>query len=111
MLRNAVGVSAFPEKKRYGGVRFNVISVTRGWVWVKFPGKKRYANGPFVADRIFSTLSVNKSTNKSIMFCVKAKKEGNTTSTVDRSHQKSIIAAYGPVFRTKIVCDNAASVR
>ena len=37
-----VGVSAFPEKKRYKGVRFNVISVVRGWVGVKFPGKKRY---------------------------------------------------------------------
>ena len=45
-VRNAmgVGVSAFPEKfKRYECVRFNVnISVTRGWVGVKFPGKKRY---------------------------------------------------------------------
>ena len=32
VLRNAVGVgvSAFPEKTRYKGVRFNVISVTRG---------------------------------------------------------------------------------
>ena len=29
-------------KKRYEGVRYNVISVTRGWVGVKFPGKKRY---------------------------------------------------------------------
>ena len=39
MLRNAmgVGVSAFPEK-RYEGVMFNVISVMRGWVGVKFPG-------------------------------------------------------------------------
>ena len=41
MLRNAVGggggVSAF---KRYEDVRLNVISVTRGWVGVKFPGKK-----------------------------------------------------------------------
>ena len=36
------GVS-FPGKKRYEGVRFNVISVTRGWVGgVKFPGKKHY---------------------------------------------------------------------
>ena len=34
-------VTSFPEKKRYeGGVRFNVISVTSGWVWVKFPGGK-----------------------------------------------------------------------
>ena len=41
-LRNAVGgggMSAFPEKKRYEGARFNVITVTRGWVGVKFPGK------------------------------------------------------------------------
>ena len=33
MLRNAVGggeVSAFPGKKRYEGVQFNVISITRG---------------------------------------------------------------------------------
>ena len=36
-----MGVS-FPGKKRYGGVRFNVISITRGWVGVIFPGKKRY---------------------------------------------------------------------
>ena len=36
MLRNADGggggVSDFLEKKRYEGVMFNVISVTRGWV-------------------------------------------------------------------------------
>ena len=45
MLRNAVGggrVSGFPEKKRYEDVRFNVISITKGWVVVKFPGKKCY---------------------------------------------------------------------
>ena len=32
----------FPRKKRYEGVRLNVISITRWWVWVKFPEKKRY---------------------------------------------------------------------
>ena len=45
VLRNAVEggwVSAFLKKKRYGDVWFNVISVTRGWVGVKFQGKKRY---------------------------------------------------------------------
>ena len=31
-----VGGVNFPGKKRYEGVRFNVISVTRGWVGVKF---------------------------------------------------------------------------
>ena len=30
----------FPEKKRYEGIQFNVISVTRGWVGVNFPGEK-----------------------------------------------------------------------
>ena len=42
MLRNAVegwGVN-FSGKKRYECVLFNVISVTRGWMGVKFPGKK-----------------------------------------------------------------------
>ena len=34
-------MSEFQEKIFYEGVRFNVISVTRGWV-VKFPGKKLY---------------------------------------------------------------------
>ena len=29
-------MSNFPEKKLYEGVRFNVISVTKGWVGVKF---------------------------------------------------------------------------
>ena len=44
MLRNADGVGGviFSGKNRYEGVRFNVISVTRGWVGVQFPGKKRY---------------------------------------------------------------------
>ena len=32
-------VSDFPGKKRYEGVMFNVISVTRGWVGVQFAEK------------------------------------------------------------------------
>ena len=42
MLRNADGgggVSDFLGKKRYEGVMFNVISVTRGWVGVQCPEK------------------------------------------------------------------------
>ena len=46
VLRNADGVGfggvKFSGKKRYEGARFNVISVTRGWVGVQFPGKKHY---------------------------------------------------------------------
>ena len=45
MLRNADGGGGgvkFSRKKRYEGVRINVICVTRGWVGVQFPGKKRY---------------------------------------------------------------------
>ena len=40
VLRNTVGagrVSDFPEKKSYEDVRFNIISVTRGWMGVEFP--------------------------------------------------------------------------
>ena len=37
-----VGGVKFSGKMRYEGLRFNVISVTRGWVGVQFPGKKRY---------------------------------------------------------------------
>ena len=46
MLRNAGGGGGitFSRKKRYEGVRFNVISVTRGWVGVQFPGKKALRN-------------------------------------------------------------------
>ena len=37
-------------KKRYKGVQFNAIRVTRGWVCVNFPGKKVlrnvHLNGP-----------------------------------------------------------------
>ena len=39
VLRNAVG--GFPGKSVMN-VQFNVIGVTRGWVGVKFLGKKRY---------------------------------------------------------------------
>ena len=35
-------MSAFPEKMRYEGVPFNVISIMMGGVGVKFLGKKRY---------------------------------------------------------------------
>ena len=44
MLRNADGGGGvqFSGKKRYEGVRFNANSVTRGWVGVQFPRKKRY---------------------------------------------------------------------
>ena len=42
MLRRAMGSVSFPRKKSYEGVRFNVISFTKGWVEVKFPGKKHY---------------------------------------------------------------------
>ena len=34
----------FSGKKRYEGVRFNVISVTRGWMGVQFSGKKALRN-------------------------------------------------------------------
>ena len=37
-----VGVSAFSGKKRYEGVRFNVISITVGGWGSNFQGKKRY---------------------------------------------------------------------
>ena len=44
MLRNADrgGVSNFPGKMRYEGVRFKVVSITRGSVSVQCPEKKRY---------------------------------------------------------------------
>ena len=32
----------FSGKKHYEGVRFNVIGITRDWVGVQFPEKKRY---------------------------------------------------------------------
>ena len=31
------GVKKISRKKRYEGVRFNIISVMRGWVGVQFP--------------------------------------------------------------------------
>ena len=34
----------FSGKKRYEGVRFNVIGVTRGWVGVQFPEKSVICN-------------------------------------------------------------------
>ena len=43
MLCNAVEGVKFPRKRWYEVVRFNVISVTRESVGVKFPGKKHYA--------------------------------------------------------------------
>ena len=45
MLRNADGgggCQIFGGEKRYKGVRYNVICITRGWVGVQFSEKKRY---------------------------------------------------------------------
>ena len=43
MLRNADGGGVtFSGEKPHEGVRFNVISITRGCVGVQFPEKKRY---------------------------------------------------------------------
>ena len=43
VLRNSDGGGGvqFYRKKHYEGVRFNVIGITRGWVGVQFPEKKR----------------------------------------------------------------------
>ena len=56
MLRNADGVGGgvkFSGKKRYEGVKFNVIIVTRGWVGVQFPEKKRYVTLEWPLMRFF----------------------------------------------------------
>ena len=57
MLRNAVGGRAcqLSQKKRCEDVRFSVISVTKGWVGVKFQGKKRFVslNWPLTLLNIF----------------------------------------------------------
>ena len=41
-LSGGVVGGSFPRKKHYEGVWFNVIIVKRGWVRVKFQGKKYY---------------------------------------------------------------------
>ena len=57
VLRNADGVGGvrFSGKKRYEGVRFNVICITEGWVGVQFPQKKALSNTcewPLFSDRV-----------------------------------------------------------
>ena len=45
MLRNGGGGGVnFSGKKRYEGVWFNVISVTRGWVWGLISRQKALRN-------------------------------------------------------------------
>ena len=47
VLSNAVrGGIRFPGKKCYKGIRFNFISVSRGWVGVKFPRKRHFVTLP-----------------------------------------------------------------
>ena len=43
MQTGLLGVT-FSGKIRYEGVRFNVISITRGWVGVQFPEEKTLCN-------------------------------------------------------------------
>ena len=47
VLRNADGgwgCVKVSRKQHYEGVKFNVISITRGWVGVQFSGKKALRN-------------------------------------------------------------------
>ena len=63
MLRNAVGGGvSFPRKTCYEGARFNVISITRGWVGVNFPGKKHYVTleWPLIANVYVCKLTLGK---------------------------------------------------
>ena len=62
VLRNADrggGGLRFSGKKRYEGVMFNVISVTRGWVGVQFPEKKRYVTLEWPLCSILLHLSID----------------------------------------------------
>ena len=59
VLRNADGGGGnIFRKKRYECVRFNVISVTRGWVGVQFPEKKRYVTLEWPLGQIHESLSL-----------------------------------------------------
>ena len=49
-----VGVINFSGEKHYEGVRFNVISVTRRWVGVQLPEKKRYVTLQWPLMHLFS---------------------------------------------------------
>ena len=42
VMQMGMGGVRFSGKKRYEDARCNVIRVTRGWVGVQFPEKKRY---------------------------------------------------------------------
>ena len=42
VMQWGMGGCQIGQKKCYEGVRFNLITVIRGCVGVKFPGKKRY---------------------------------------------------------------------
>ena len=54
VLCNAVEVvSYFSEKKQCEGVRLNVISVTRRWVGVNFPGKTRHVTLEWPPNQIY----------------------------------------------------------
>ena len=63
VLRNAMGGGgvSFPRKKCYEGVRFNGISVIRGWVGVKFPGKNRYVTLEWALLRIILLKNISAS--------------------------------------------------
>ena len=53
------GGVTFSRKKRYEGVRINVICVTRGWVGVQFPGKKRYVTLEWPLNKNYKMTLIN----------------------------------------------------
>ena len=74
-----VGGCQIFRKKRYECVRFNVISVTRGWVGVQFPEKKRYVTLEWpLCMKVNMGLEKNMSTSLAILELVE-----NITTSID----------------------------
>ena len=91
-----VGGCQIHREKRYNCVRFNIITVTREWVGVKFPHIKRYEGVRFNVITVTRGLVDVKFTEKSVTTVY-----GSTllplqgSGWVSNSHIKSVTKVYG----------------
>ena len=105
-MQMGVGGVRFCGKKCYEGVRFNVISITMGWVGVKFPGKKRYVTLEWPLTYTHASTNVNK-------HCVHPAGEGFDTAKIVDAARTSFqnLISHLPSMFPGIATDTHAGLR
>ena len=95
-----VGLCQISWKKHYKGVRFNIISITRGWLSVKYPGEKTLRNTRMAPKNIHTFDSSLQRTVASSRLTVA--EVGQVVRPNTRTESMCIMGRYPTCFRVEV---------